>query len=200
MWTYNYTNELYHYGVKGMKWGVRRELKKQAKQRMYKEQDSIENEMDKRIMKINRKYGQLGNNGEGKNARMNRATKKAYNKELDDNWNKYVNDMDKTRATYKQAKKNLKADTEREVERRQSKDYKDSRKLKEKHVSEMSNAEIKELNKRMQLEVDYNRLNPSATAKGKTYLMGAVAVTGAVLTLQGNSERLIKLGQKVLGV
>ena len=24
MWRYNYTNELYHYGVKGMKWGVRR--------------------------------------------------------------------------------------------------------------------------------------------------------------------------------
>lgn len=24
MWQYNYTNELYHYGVKGMKWGVRK--------------------------------------------------------------------------------------------------------------------------------------------------------------------------------
>lgn len=24
MWTYNYTNELYHHGVKGQKWGVRR--------------------------------------------------------------------------------------------------------------------------------------------------------------------------------
>lgn len=31
MWTYNYSSELYHTGVKGMKWGVRRAKKEEAK-------------------------------------------------------------------------------------------------------------------------------------------------------------------------
>ena len=24
MWQYNYSDDIYHYGVKGMKWGIRR--------------------------------------------------------------------------------------------------------------------------------------------------------------------------------
>lgn len=44
MWQYNYSNELYHHGVKGMKWGVRRKRKQDTKY-------DHKNELDKTVLK-----------------------------------------------------------------------------------------------------------------------------------------------------
>lgn len=38
MWTYNHTNELYHYGVPGMRWGVRKSPEVQAVNKAYKKE------------------------------------------------------------------------------------------------------------------------------------------------------------------
>lgn len=82
--------------------------------------------------------------------------------------------------------------------RKTSSDYNESREIKKKHVSEMSNEELRKLNKRMDLEQNYKRLNPSYAQRGMKYIGTAVATTGTILALQQNSERLIKLGRRFM--
>lgn len=117
-------NELYHHGIIGMKWGVRR----------YQNKD-----------------GTLTNSG-----------KKRYNQ---DNW---------------------------------SEDAKAASQLKKKNVNQMSNAELRKLTERQQLERNYSSLNPSAIQKG---LVAAAAVAGAlgtIASLQKNSKKVLDMGQKAV--
>lgn len=117
-------NELYHFGVKGMKWGVRR----------YQNKD-----------------GTLTNAGKKRNKKNN----KNY-----------------------------------------SEDYITTSQLKKKKLNELSNAELKKLNERQQLERNYKQLNKSHVAKGMAFVAAAAATTNTVLNLYSNGDRLIKLGRK----
>ena len=67
MWAYNYTDELYHYGVKGMRWGVRRSKEellrcKQAREefneavRSGKVSMSMNKELQGKHVKNNKRY------------------------------------------------------------------------------------------------------------------------------------------------
>ena len=117
-------NELYHHGIIGMKWGVRR----------YQNKD-----------------GTLTNAG-----------KKRYSR---DDW---------------------------------SEDAKTANQLKKKRVNQMSNAELRKLTERQQLERNYSSLNPSAIQKG---LVAAAAVAGAlgtIASLQKNSKKVLDMGQKAV--
>ena len=126
MWTYSYTrspDELYHHGIKGMKWGVRR----------YQNKDGS----------------------------LTSAGKKRYNQ---NDW---------------------------------SDDAKEASRLKNKSVSQMSNAELRKLTERQQLERNYANLNPSRIKKGLAVATTVATVLGTVTTIYANGDKLVKLGKKV---
>lgn len=67
--------------------------------------------------------------------------------------------------------------------RKPSKDHKTASKIKQKHLSEMSNDDLQKLNQRQQLEKKYKDLNPSTVSKGAKKAAALLAVIGTVNAL-----------------
>lgn len=109
-------NELYHYGVLGMKWGQKRSAKKLEK-----------------IEKRSKKEG----------------------------W---------------------------------SKEATEAAKIKTKSTSQMTNAELNQLNTRQQLERTHSQLSPNVIKKGLAYATAATAAMGTILALKKTGGQFIKEG------
>ena len=70
--------------------------------------------------------------------------------------------------------------------------------IKKKQIHQMSNAELRKANDRLNLEQQYSRLNPSAVKKGAAFVAKTAVATGTVLTLTNNGSKLINLGKKFI--
>ena len=116
-------NELYHHGIIGMKWGVRR----------YQNKDGS----------------------------LTAAGKKRYNQ---DSW---------------------------------SEDAKTASQLKKKSVNQMSNAELRKLTERQQLERNYSKLNPSLIKKGVVTAAAVAGALGTIVSIKNNGATVIGMGKKV---
>lgn len=114
-------NELYHHGIKGMRWGIRR----------YQNKDGS----------------------------LTPAGKKRYDSMSDD---------------------------AREASR-----------LRQKKPSQMSNAELRKLNERTQLEQNYSRLHPNAVQKGVKIAATVAAGLGTTMNLYNNSDKVVQLGKNI---
>lgn len=115
-------NELYHWGIKGQRWGVRR----------YQNPDGS----------------------------LTPAGKKRYQRTLSD-------------------------------------DAKEAQKLRNKSVGEMTNAELRKLNERQQLERTYAQLNPNAIRRGLAVVGTVTTTLGSILTLYNNGDKIISKGKNI---
>lgn len=73
----------------------------------------------------------------------------------------------------------------RKPSRSVSKDYFEARSLSKKRPSELSNEQLRQLNKRLQLEQEYKRLNPSLVLKGVKTAGAIAGVIGTIGTIYG---------------
>ena len=80
-----------------------------------------------------------------------------------------------------------------------SEDAKTAHELKKKSVGQMSNAELRKLTERQQLEINYSRLNPGHIKRGMMAIGGVAAGLGTVAGLVTNGSKIIRMGKKVAG-
>jgi hypothetical protein len=93
MWTYNHSDELCHYGVMGMKWGIRRARRKEAKSNYKKAEAKAFSKYEKSINSIEKKY-----------KRGQNLSKKDQTRELKAE-SDYKSAVNKAKTNYKTAKK-----------------------------------------------------------------------------------------------
>ena len=168
MWQYNNTNELYHFGIKGMKWGVRRyqnedgTLTPEGKKRYSR--DAREKEYNKYDESSGKYYKQSKKNGRT---------------DLEADPNRYVNeDISRTKRVADESAnltRNLKTLND------QGNRYKRNKRL---DLSDMSDQELRNKINRELLERQYNDVfNPPTVSKGRQYIGKILETTGTVLAI-----------------
>lgn len=80
---------------------------------------------------------------------------------------------------------------------RTSEDYKQSREIKKKKIKEMSNAELKTLNNRLNLEANYREVSKRNVSAGRKWVSG-ILVGAATLTVAGYANHYAKRGSDML--
>lgn len=80
-----------------------------------------------------------------------------------------------------------------------SKDYLDSKPLRSKSYKQLSTSEMKELNKRLEAEAQYRRLNPKGFDKGMAIAKKAIAIGGTAAGVYALSKNpWVPVGEELI--
>lgn len=80
-----------------------------------------------------------------------------------------------------------------------SEDARTAKELRKKSVAQMSNAELRKLNERRNLErTYYSNLKPSHINKGIAFIGATAGAMNAAINLYNNSDKLIAIGKKFI--
>lgn len=82
--------------------------------------------------------------------------------------------------------------------RQLSDDAKEAKNLKKKRIGELSNAELRKVNERKNLERNYKQLNPNAIKKGLIIVGATTAAMGTVISFKNNSKQIIDMGKNIV--
>ena len=185
------TYELYHHGIKGMKWGVRR----------YQNKDGSRTPAGKRRYGIGARLirGHAGPSISIGSSERRLAIAKKDLQVLDEGGHLSIGVTKKRQAAYDARDR---AALEKKISKLENRDWsedaRDASVIKKKSVNKMSNAELKKVNERIRLEQEYSRLNPSIVNKGWKFVAGTAGVMGTTLAVYNNSNQLINIGKKVV--
>lgn len=187
MWKYNYTTELYHYGVLGMRWGKRKaKYGTTTSQKVASKKSALESARNKMIDAAYEK--RMRNNDYTKKFDDALKLKNQFGKNNENSNKRLADAMDASNAAdsaYKQARQEYKL---------AKKDYKNENRKVNKNLTQnfadkfiFNNATTKQIN---------NYLNKGETlksAKTKTYIQAGVNTAAAILAIVGTA----KLGDKL---
>ena len=79
-----------------------------------------------------------------------------------------------------------------------SDDAKEAKVLKKKKLSELSNAELRKLNDRQNLERNYKQLNPSIIDRGAKVVAGTAVALGTITAIQKNGTKVLNMGKNIV--